>query len=628
MNRILITYCLAKTMFEWGNDYIDTFCPFILKVMPETKSIGTIYIQKKLRDRFAFDVPIYTLNTLIKRTIELGYISRSRNKYYLSKQGIILLNKLEDEETIERNINYLVDDVLAYIKKRANLDLSSDEVTECIISFVNKYILELTRFFQPSSQLSIPKIDRGRYKEINYHLIYYFEDAKKRKPSQYKIIESIVYGSIIASVLKSPDIREVTKEFGELDVILDSNIIFSLLDLRLPIEAKPVMELFNILKKYGMRLKVFDFTIDEIIRVLNGYEREQHSYIEGILINSVYSLMKNKGWTNEDVRLFINRISEKIRRLDIEIISTGIDIIEFCNVEGLSRYLDGLRKYKPSRPMNSYYHDLAAIEMIKIMRGNEANKREIESSKCIFLSSDLILSSFNFNRMGHKDNSTISEVIPGKLLTNILWLKYPNVVKDLPIKDIIASNSRLLVVDKFVWKHFIKNLHQLVEKEEITDKDLSILFYHHQIEYILSDVSVADINKVTPEFIIDRLAHHKEYVNINIESYSKELAKKYIKILSWVFFIITAIILILCIPIVINKWRIIEPLAWIFGIFFSLGLPALGINITLRRYRTRLEFNISSKIYKIKCTEIERFFAKLPVDIEIGSNHHQPISKG
>jgi len=75
MSRELYTYAMAKTLYEQRKDYIDTFYPFVLKILPDDKSplkIGAI--QSKVKDKFALDIPEHSLKSIITRAKKKGYL--------------------------------------------------------------------------------------------------------------------------------------------------------------------------------------------------------------------------------------------------------------------------------------------------------------------------------------------------------------------------------------------------------------------------------------------------------------------------------------------------------------------------------------------------------------------------
>ncbi len=362
-------------------------------------------------------------------------------------------------------------------------------------------------------------------------------------------------------------------------------------------------------------------------------------YVAGVEVGSIYSVLKNRGCTVEDVREFIQDIENKIWDLKVKIEPTNVEIKSFKpkNDEWLSKIL----VYKPlqiDHPM-SRNHDLAVIEMIKKVRGFQ--RRRIEDSKAFFLTSDLGLARFNFLEMGHKEKATICEVIPDRLLTTILWLKNPALTKNVPLKSVIALHSREMFINREIWFRFYANIRRLMEEGKIGDKDISMLFYDHHIEDVLKELDESDIDKITPKFILKEITNVTKAINgetrrkfeeqrkmfeeklagkeiekdkelaakltkikQNLEKSSRKEARKQINILAWVIVGIIAVALVSIVPLIMRKWQIIEPIVWI-STFITVVLDVLfGWRKFPQVLKNYIETRLFNKIYRVKLNEL------------------------
>jgi len=528
---MIYTYSLVKTLYEQGKDYIDSFWPFVLKIMPKDKTpLNLASIQKEVEENFGLDIPEHSLKTIITRAKRKGYMIQQKGQFRLTDEGDKYLDSLEPESEVERRINELLEDIKNYLNEQLKLSLTLNKTYDIILNFIHKNIDSLIEFFNPDSSIIQLNISRPKTNKYDVVLVNYFEIAKQRKPHLYNTLTDTVYGSVISTTASNRDIAEMNKKFERTQIFLDSNYLFSILELHFPEFNKPAKELFDLLKLYKFELRVFDFTIDEMVGVLRNYFREQHLYIPGVRVSSIYSNLKSRGFTIEDVREFIAKIESKVLELGIKIELTGIDLKDYKPPK--EEYRSKLSKYKRDQNLQGQNHDLAAVEKIREIR--RSPKREIESSKALFLTSDLKLSRFDFLEMGHREKATVCEVIPDKLLTNILWLKNPSVVKDTPLKLIIALHSREMFIDRKIWRRFCKTITKLKEGASINDKDVSMLFYNHHIEEVLRAYDDSQIDEITPDFILGEVqtvnklidAETKKKLEEQREIFEKELTKK------------------------------------------------------------------------------------------------------
>ncbi len=628
--RLFYTYALAKSIYEQKKDYIDTFCPFLLKVLPTNRDIlNLITIQEKIKDNYSLSIPEHSLKSIITRAKNKRYITVVKWKVRLDEKGIKYLDRLEPESEIDRRINELLEDVKFYLNEP---ELSLEETYKIVLCFVSENIEPVVEFFDPSGfcRLHIPKTKIRKYEE---KLVQYFKIAEKGKSTLYKTLEDIVYGSVISTAVNSQDISAIDQKFKNVQVFLDSNFIFSLFEFDFPEINKPAKELFDLLRIFKFDIRVFDFTVNEMVRLLNSYTEEQFMYVPGISVNSIHSNLKNKGWTVEDVREFIQKIEGKIWSLKIKIEPTNID---FATYIPKREYMDKILEYKPLRPHQTErlrHHDLAIIERIKEIRGSP--KRQIEKSKAIFLTSDLRLSRFDFLELSHKENATVCEIIPDRLLTNVLWLKNPTIVKDIPFRTIIAIHSREIFIDRRIWRRFYENVKKLKEEGRIEDKDISMLFYNRYIEEVLLKFDKSDADKITSELILDEI--EKKSREIDIETRKKlekqkilfedriaqeiekqkewetklEKIKKNIKLRSErssglytnvVLYVSLSLVLVGIIVIMLSKFsesisRIVVAICGILGF--------LGVRFDIWRIRSGLRTKLFNVIYKRKLKKLE-----------------------
>ncbi len=633
-NKLFFTYALAKTLYEQRKDYIDTFCPFLLKVLPSNlDSLNLVSIQEKIKEDYGLSIPEHSLKSIITRAKKKGYVTVERWQAKLAETGVRYLDRLEPETDVNRRINELLEDVRSYLN---DPQLSLEEINAIISRFINENIEPVLEFFEPSGihRLDVPQIKIQKYER---KLVQYFELAEKQKPRFWQTLQDIVYGSVISISAMSPNIAEMNKKFKDFQVFLDSNFMFSLFEFHFPEMNKPAKELFELLKIYKFDLKIFDFTVNEMVSVLSNYSREQYMYVPDIKVNSIYSNLKSKGWTVEDIKEFIQKIEEKIWNLGIKIELSDIDLMTY---EPKKEYIDSILKYKPLQPYQTErvrYHDLAAIEKIKEIRSSP--KREIESSRVIFLTSDLKLSRCNFFEMGHKEKATICEVIPDRLLTNILWLKNPTIVRDIPLKTIIAIHSREIFVDRKIWRRFYDNVRKLRQEARINDKDISMLFYNKHIEEVLLKLDESDIDKLTPELILEEIEKMTKIIDVEtqrklegqkrifeekitqeiekqkeweiklerikeqIKTKSERKATIYANCWLWSITLFVIVTLFVIIKGIIGLWKNAEPYAWVISFIISV-LSLFGIKIKFRELKRGLHSRLFNRIYRKNLNEL------------------------
>lgn len=528
MNKQVYTYALIKSLYDQGQDYIDCFWPFAIKVLPIDRKFADLNtIQRSVKQNFDLEIPLYTLKTILGRAKGKDYVEQTETRYRLTQNGLQYLDSFETDKEVDRRLNALFDDIRQFLNERLHTSISVEQIREALVSLLHKNIEPLMEFFKPSSVSLKPVTFIKATTAFKKHLIEYIEITEERKPEYHNTLKDMFFGSVISTILNSEDASKFTqirtKKFKRCQIFLDTNFTFSILGLHTPEFNEPAKELFDLLKERRFELKVFSFTVGEICRVINGYPEEEYRYPTTLMVDTLYSSLKRKGWTKTNAREFIANIENRLSNLGIQ-----LEWVDGINLENYNPRRNELRSrmatptYKPLQTTFSQNHDLAAIETIAELRGHPV--RNIEASKACFLTSDKRLSAFNFREMGHRENGTVCEVILDSLLTNILWLKDPSA--KISLTSMIAAYSRDLFIKRRVWERFYEALTGLKEQEEISDEDISGLFYHSYIEDVLRQYDEADIYKITPEFVLKEIEQAAKLKEKEAEEREKEFIQR------------------------------------------------------------------------------------------------------
>lgn len=522
MSKHIYTYALIKTLHDEGKDYIDSFWPFAVKVFPTDKTfLGLNAVQSRIKENFTLEIPFHSLRTILKRAKKKNHIEQKNGGYRLTQNGLKYLDAFETDKDVDRRLNSLINDIKQFLSEHG-ISSSIDQIHDNFFNFLHKHINPIIECFSPVGVSNHPVIPKATIFEKL--LIEFVATADKEKPEHYKTLQDIVFGSIISTIFSSENPFEIDRKFKHCQVFLDSNYIFSVLDLDSPEFNNPAKELFQLLKKYRFKVKVFSFTVDEICRVINGYLREGHRYPTTMKVDSIYSIFKRKNWTKSVAREFITNIAETLSNSGI-----AIEWVKNIDVKNYSPTDDKLRsiitRCKPWQLSLSQNHDLAALERIKELR--EKPIRKLEACKAFFLTSDKALNRCNFVEMGHNENGTVCEVILDSLLTNILWLKNPNL--KVSLKSIIGAYSRDLFIKRRIWERFYETLRELKQKDKVKDGAITTLFYNNYIEDVLIGFDETEATKITQEFVLEEIEKASKLTVEDIERKQKEKEEEFLR---------------------------------------------------------------------------------------------------
>lgn len=532
MDRLIISYALIKNCWHAGHEYLDCFCPFILNVMPANQTPRDLQgIKDLVNSKYDLDVPLHTLGIIMRRLkankcvdIDVDKNRKSRplhERYLLTEEGLRHQQSAELESEVERRIAALHVDIRQFILEKHNWVVSEEDIKTSLLSLLKKNTAPLVEYFNPTDtprHLNVSNI----ISKLGNYIVDYIEVADREKPAHYTTLHDLLLGAILCTVLNVQDLRKITEpRHNKCTLYLDSNFMLSALGLHEEVFNDSASELIALAKNKNFKLSIFNFTVNEICRVLNGYLTEGEKYPQNIKIeNSIYSNLKRKGWTKVDTRNFISSIEDKIRSMGIELdVENDIDIDSY--VVDTSRRL-AMSAYKMDQPRPSQNHDFAAIDTIKRIRRHSI--RKLSNTNAFFLTSDTRLSAYDFERMGHKQDGTIAEVMLDSLLTNIIWLNDPGA--NVSLKSIVALHSHGLFIKREIWLKFYDALVKARQQDKIDDQDISNLFYANFIEEQLLNESTSSAALINEQYVTDMVEKAKRSATADKETREADLVRQ------------------------------------------------------------------------------------------------------
>lgn len=525
MDKALVTYSLIRALYDEGRDYVDAFWPFALRVLPADKTpVLPQTVADLVQERFLLQIPTHTTRTLLERAKRRGQlVSRREQAYALTDAGVTYLRAMETRRNVERRIAAFVEAASVFLAERREV-FADRTYTQRMIERVIQRSNELFSFVVEKPPEDMAATFSGDEEAV----LAFFRHVEAVAPTHFDTLRDLVLGSTLAGLLRRTDIADATRNFRPTVLYLDTNFLLSVLGLRFPVECRPALELLRLLNQNPrFSLKAFDFTLEEIFGLLRSLSREGGKYPVGVPIASLYASMKSQGWTSSRVTEFISRIDRELEVLGVDVLSTGIrlDDLDAPDADLLSRH----RIYKPEQEERGRLHDLQAIAFVAQERTREV--RRVEDAEVFFLTEDTRLSNYAFIERGHRDRETISEVMPDRLLTNLLWLKDPQVLAQLPIEAVIAMHSRDLFIDKHVWLRFFGVLEELRSSGQLDDDAASVLLYDGQVHKDLAVLGAVRAHEVTDEWILQRLEDAREQAQWRqdwaLKQQAQDLAKRH-----------------------------------------------------------------------------------------------------
>lgn len=635
MTGQLYTYSMVAALRAKGQDYIDSFWPFVLMILPmDGCFISVDDIQAKVKEKSGLTVPIHSLTVILSRAKKKMYIAQKQKHYGLTAEGIKRRNDMEIEQDVNRRINELILDAKKYLSDEFNLtQLSFDEIRDAVTLLIKTNIELFEQFIDPQKEQGRSGSKEVALDTTGKALISYFKHIEGGNPSCFNTLKEIIYGSIISVIIHDKFFENIERKFETTFIFLDTNYLFSVLGFHFDDYNRPAKELFELIKlDRAFKVRVFDFTVEEVRRVLRGYLDEQYLYLPEIRVDSIYNSLKVHGYSDVDVIEFIRNLEDKLWELGIEIEPSKISLGNYTPNREDARSI--LKQYKPAQGIAAQNHDLAAIEEISKKRGKLVYR--VEQSRHLFLSADSGLAKYNYRESVHREQGSICEVIFDTVFTNLLWLKNPTVIKDIPIDVLVAAHSRSLLIDKDVWRKFITKVDQLRKDGKIDIPEISALLYDKHLMELLGSADVLQSDKYEKtQWILDEAKESQKRID---KKYKDELEKKTCEVKNVFegkrrkkesdvldilnkakdsekakarrisdivhYSIVVVIVLILALTfrkmlsLIRDNWQQIDPIAWLVSILLGIVILLLGSKCCRLKERLDLGTLIFNFVYR------------------------------
>jgi len=467
---LLYAYAFVKSCADKGGDYLDLFVPLVLAVLcphRDDKPLPLESVSAAIEKTFGLSVIDLSLQSILERACKTQRARKvGRHGYVCTDQGADLVSQCPKEADVRYRQQELLSDVRGFAIQRGNTSVDEEALERAFLALVQSNLRSMLGYAwkDPNALESVQP--RAEAEQV---LLDYLIQASETHSAFLSTIKDVINGSILSSVLRLSHITIAERRIRDLTLYCDSNFLFSLLGLHRDPVNRAAGQLAELLLSEGCSLRVFDFTIQQMVGVLNWAANSLDLFPPDLPIDGIAAQARRLGWRETDLRVLIANLEDELRKLNISI---GPPLQP---VPVSASLVEKLRRYKPDAPLASLQHDLQMIEQIRQRR--RGGHRNLADVRFAVLSSDTRLANFNLKEMEHQSRSTIPEILTDTVLGGVLWMRNRDRASDLPLSQIIAANSSTLLIDRGLWLEILRQAEGLKDKGLISSRDLEILLY-------------------------------------------------------------------------------------------------------------------------------------------------------
>ncbi|MEE4198845.1 MAG: hypothetical protein V2I54_14490 [Bacteroidales bacterium] len=436
----LITYSLLAHINNSGilvKGLMDIFVPLTKRALSKMNKEGIFSgkniseIQKIIIELYTIDIPVPVLRNILKQ-ISQDLNTEDNKKFVLyNDDAFSIQNYVFDEfELLVEEKKILINEVENLFKEFCKVSNIQKEEYSSIFAFIDKNKVSITKYLSENSV----------QEEIeDYSTEAQFIDFFKKIPKIYNIIKELYLGSILSTYIE----YSTNPIKSEVELLLDTNFIISLIDLNTPESTHSCRKLIEIAKHNGYKLSVLKDTIEEAKRLLL---RRAEYFNESFLTKKVnpediYNACDRRNLTKTDLEAIADNLQNELNeKYEIYIVPVTN---KYVNKAKFSKEYKNLKEFRNSN--SAALHDATAIYYVREKRENKRIKA-FENVNCWFVN-NAINSEYNDFSQCEKvfKNGYQPEIIKVDILLNILWLSNPNAGKQIDGDEIVNVGLSTLV---------------------------------------------------------------------------------------------------------------------------------------------------------------------------------------
>lgn len=494
---------MLKADWNRGRSYLDNFVPFVAECLRVSdEPMPTAEVQRALRKRFGMRVPQHTLNTIIGRVVKQGL--GERHDGLLHPVQAKLAEKTLTPKTAEllRCYELLVQELIAFAGSRYERVLTSQAATDALDHYVDE-LGALTVLRGSTTQVEFePRVVKEPTDAFIVHA--FVQRLSESDPATFSYFETIVHGSMLASVVYLPDAGAVQRKFAHnTTVYLDTPFLLRLLGYLGDELAAPASELVELLLRYGARLACFDATLSELRGVLSsalgGFDRPVSSRRDDVTQH-----LRRKGIRRADLQLRIAELPGELTRRRIHVTAApGYQAKPEVDEAALQRVLEQRVAYVHE---STLLHDLNALVAVHRLRGGRAMPI-LEEATAIFLTTNaaLVRAGREFFRLDDDAFSWPPAILDTDLAT-LVWLKEPFSAPDLPRKQIVADCYAALHPDQAMWSRYLDEIEHTAASGTYSESQLDVMKFSPEAQRALMDRTLGDVDAIDERTVAQVLA--------------------------------------------------------------------------------------------------------------------------
>lgn len=506
----LISYAFLKVANEQRQDYYDYFKPFIKQILYDydLEFVTANNIQTRLEASFKIVLPVQVINTILRRLDRENVLEKDNRVYKIKKSAINVTTFNNTKQQLLIQHNAVINKFKEFAKVKYSTLLNNEQAEKAIMRLLDQKSMAIIKRGHMETAVK-DETDFKSQKELIL-AAKFIEDAIENDSLTYNHIIEVVKGHMLMQAIYTDDLHfdSITMKFNNVQIFFDTTFILYALGYSGEALEKTCSELLKMLKEADAHLCVLGINVNEAMGILEKCKIS----IDNPSIdkhNTVMTLLK-KGIKSSDIdEIIINFESILTEKLGLKVIHNVPynNYNHVINHEALTKHLKDAIRYRSEKALENDVEVIAAIK--RLQKGKKTVK--LEECKALFVTTNYHLAKYS-NEYFNAENQTklITPVMYDGYLTNLMWLKNPQLSPDLPHNILIADCYAAVQPTEGFWKKCMFSLDTLALAGKISSERVLALKYSQGFNIALMDMFLGDEEVVAigeVERIIEQLDH-------------------------------------------------------------------------------------------------------------------------
>lgn len=515
-NKYLKLYAAFKAGYL-GENILNTYFPFFANILYEKhiEIIDEYVLQSEFEKKYNFKPTIPFIRQVLSIGLENKSIINVKNNY--NSDFVKLKQYSLNTDDFEKNWNSLLHEFQKYSSSnKTGYDLNNLE--NDIISYIenNDYLV----VSQTELENTMPLPD-----SFEYTWVRFVKNLSENSSPLINFIAAICASNIFKDALLY--CGEANDTFNNLNVYLDSPMVFALLGMDSNERTKSYRILVKDMIKAGCNVQILDNNFSEIEGIVNRSATWANSTQYNISkATKVAKYLHDLEFSQEEMIEYCESLEEKINDFGITVKKTEFDMQEASFQEDELKLFDMVKSRYDEQNMGisdekkqSIETDVRSIILVYRQRQGRTSVK-IQTCSHIMLTLNGVLANVSKNYESNQSLNAghIPACISADLFGALLWLNSPTSIVNYHKHKLLADCYASLQPSKELLDKYASSLENAKSLGEIDEKKYLFMRTHSMISDALMNVTKGDYARFTDRTYLDvyeeiKFEAKKEYLD-------------------------------------------------------------------------------------------------------------------